>query len=271
MAIGTTTVVNANSFIPEIWSTNISDATQAATVLAPLMDRRFEDEMESGAIIHIADLSNPGVRFKAADTPATYSNITESDQDVTINRHAYCAFLTENIVKIQSRTDLRDRYTSKTGYSLMAMVEGDITSGLQSLPDNFSQFTGTLGTDPSEDDLINAVTFLDNGDVPEDDRFIWCSPGFYAGLLKLDVFRRQEYVGQARAEKAIIKAQVGELFNAPVYKSSLANANPAAANQAYSWFCHKEGVALIMQQKPTVHSQFDLMYVGVGTLVDVLN
>ena len=111
---------------------------------------------------------------------------------------------------------------------------------------------------------------LDDGDVPEDGRYFAVSPAMHAGLLKLDVFRRQEYVGQSSAEAAIKRAQVGMIANAPVYKSSLFNANPSTAAQSYSVFGHKEGVALIQQRKPTVHSQYDLLNLGVATIVDTL-
>ncbi len=270
MAINTYTVTNANVFMPEVFSTNISDASEAATVLSGLVDRRYEDEMDSGAIIHISDFSNPAVRIKSADTAATYSNVTETDQDITVNRHAYCASLYEDIVKIQARPDLRAKWESKTGYSLTAFMEGDATSGMVSIGDNFSQGTGTLGNDPGEDDIWDAVLLLDDGDVPEDGRYFAVSPAMYTGLLKLDVFRRQEYVGQDRAVKAITKARMGEVAGAPVYKTSLLNANPSAASQSYSWFGHREGVTLIVQRKPTVHSQYDLLNLGVGTVVDCL-
>ena len=264
------TVTTANVFIPEIFSTDISDASQASCVWSDLVDRRYESQMTHGAIIHIADFSNPAVRIKSADTLATYSNVTETDQDVTVNRHAYCAGLDEDIVKIQAHVDLREKWTSKTGYSLTAFMEGDATSGMVSITDNFSQGTGTLGNDPGEDDIWRAVQYLDDGDVPEDGRYFVVSPAMHAGLLKLDVFRRQEYVGQDRAVKAITKAQVGMIANAPVYKSSLLNANPSTSGQSYSVFGHREGVALIVQRKPTVHTQYDLLNLGMGTVVDTL-
>jgi hypothetical protein len=271
LAINTITVTTANVFIPEVWAADISDATQATCVLPELVDRSFDDEVANfGQIIHISDLSNPAVRVKAADTAATYSNVTETDQDITINRHIYCAFLQEDMVKIQARVDLQEKYASKTGYSLMAFIEGDITSGLCGLPDNFSQTVGTLGNDPTDDDLIRATQYLDDGDVPRTDRFIYASPAYYHGLRKLDRFTRQEYVGQDAAEKAVKQAMVGKLENAPVYMSSLANGNPAAASQSYSWFCHKQGVTLIMQRTPTVHQQFDLLNIGTGTVVDAI-
>lgn len=93
MAISTTGITPANAFIPEIWASEVSDATQANIVLAGLVDRQFEDDMAFGRIVHIKDWSNPAIRIKSEDSTATWANITETDQDITISRQAYAAFL----------------------------------------------------------------------------------------------------------------------------------------------------------------------------------
>ena len=46
-----------------------------------------------GRVAVINNLSNPAVRIKSEDTSATYSNVAETQQTITISRHAYCAFL----------------------------------------------------------------------------------------------------------------------------------------------------------------------------------
>lgn len=270
MAVNTTGITPAANFIPEIWSTDVSDAVQANTVLMDLVDRKYESEMRHGDVIHIQDSSNPAVRIKAEDTSATWANITETQQNITINRQAYVAFLVEDIAEVQASIDLRSMYTKKAGYSLTAFIEGDVTSGLASLPDDFSQLVGTLGSDPSDDDLIRAVQYLDDADAPADGRFLYGSPAFHAALLKMDKFTRQEYVGQSDAEKAVKRAKVGMVYNAPVYISTLANNNPAAANQSYAWFCHKNGVALIVQRKPETHTDYIILETAWGVLVDVI-
>lgn len=270
MAVNTQGITPANVFLPEIWVAGVSDAVQANVVLSELVDRSFEDSLRFGRIAHIKDASNPAVRMKSEDVSATWSNITETDQDITINRQAYCAMLFEDIAEVQSDVDLQEMYTGKMGYSITAFIEGDATSGLASLPNSFSQLVGILGNDPGDDDIIEAVEFLDNADVPEDGRFFYVAPPTHSALLKLDKFTRQEYVGQGNAEKAVLRAKVGMVYNAPVYKSSLANNNPSAANQSYSWFCHKRGVALIVQRKPTVHSQYIILETGWGVLTDVI-
>ena len=205
--------------------------------------------MKSGDIVHIQDWSNPAVRVKSEGTNSTYVNIAETQQNITINREAYVRFVVEDIAELQSKYAVRSRYTEKSTYSLMAHIEGDATSGLASLPDDFSQLQGTLGADPTTDHLIRAVQYLDDGDVPEDGRFFYMSPPTHAGLLKQDVFVSGDYGSSGAVSRGRVTKPV---YGATTHVSSLANNNPSAAGQSYSWFCHKKGVALMIQQAPKV-------------------
>ena len=268
MAINTTGISPAANFIPEVWSAEISDATQAHVGLADLVDRSFESQMKAGDIIHIQDWSNPAVRVKSEDTAATIRNITETQQNITINRQAYVRFLIEDIAELQSKYAVRDGYTKKSTYSLMAYVEGDVTSGLASLPANFSQLVGTLGSDPSTDHMIRAVQYLDDGDVPESDRFFYMSPPTHASLLKQDVFVSGDYGAMGAVNSGRVTKPV---YGATTHVSSLANNAPAAASQSYSWFCHKKGVALIMQQTPMVNPPWwNTDYFGWDVVISII-
>ena len=250
MATNTTGVTAAANFIPEIWANEISDATQAHVGLADLVDRSFEADMKNGDIVHIQDWSNPAVRVKTEGTNSTYTNIAETQQNVTINREAYVRFVVEDIAELQAKYAVRSRYTEKSTYSLMAYIEGDVTSGLASLPNSFSQLVGTLGADPTTDNLIRAVQYLDDGDVPETDRFFYMSPPIHAALLKQDVFVNGDYGADSNT---ISRGRVTKpVYGATSHVSSLANNNPTAAGQSYGWFAHKKGVALIIQQSPKV-------------------
>jgi hypothetical protein len=227
--------------------------------------------MRMGDIINIPNAHNPAVRIKAADTSGTYANITENVQQIQITLQAYVGFLVEDIAEIQSKYDARAKYTDKGAYSLMAYVEGDVTSGLASLPDNFSQTVGTLGVDPTTDNVIRAKQYLDDGDVPETDRFFYMSPATHAALLKQDAFSSQLYVGQDNANRAQLRGEIpGSVYGARVVVSSLANNNPAAAGQSYSWFCQKRGVALIQQRTAAIHTQYEVLEIGWGVVIDTI-
>ena len=248
----------------------VSDAAKANTILATLVDRQYEDNMRMGRVAVINNRSNPAVRIKAEDTSATYSNVTETQQTITISRQAYCAFLVEDIAEVQSHVDLRSGYTDDTGYSLMAFIEGDATSGLMSLPASFSQLRGTLGSDPTIDTLIDAKSDLDRADAPQDNRFTYVSPGFHNALLKQAMLASSDFRGSAAVESNRNGQIMGPVYGAKMAVSTLAANSPGVAGQAYGWFCHKRGVALIIQRDIRVHEQYILLETGTGILADVI-
>lgn len=265
--INTTGVTTVANFIPEVWSRELSDATQAWIGLSDLVDRSFEADLSVGDIVHIADASNPAVSVKTEDTTGAYANIVETKQDITVNRQAYTAFIVEDMAELQSQYAVRSQYTTKSVYSLMAHSEGDINSGLQSLPDNFSQLVGSLGTDPTTDNLIASVKFLDDADVPESGRFFYMSPGTHAALLKQDVFISGDYGPSGGVSSGRITKPV---YGATTHVSSLASNNPSTSGQSYSWFCHRKGVAMIIQQTPDVHTQYEVLEFGWGVGVNII-
>lgn len=267
MATTSTGVSPGANFIPEVWAPELSDASQAWTGLASLVDRSYEDTMKVGDILRIDDVSNPAVSVKSESTLGAYANITETQQTMTINRQAYTGFLIEDILELQSKYAVRSTYTTKSNYSLMAHVEGDATSGLASLPDNFSQLVGTLGSDPTNDNLIRAKQYLDDGDVPDSDRFFYMAPGTHASLLKQDVFTSGDYGPTGAIASGDVPKAV---YGAKTAVSSLASNNPSTSGQSYSWFCHKKGVALVMQRTPTPHLQWENLEIGWGVIVDVI-
>jgi hypothetical protein len=268
MAINTIGITPAGTFLPTVWSTDVSDATQANTGLATLVDRRFEDNLKFGRIITIPDRSNPAVRVKTEDTTGTYSNRTETNQTITISRQAYVAFLVEDITEVQSKYDLRKEYTDAAAYSLMAWIEGDGTSGLASLPSGFTNAVGTLGVDPGDDDFIAAKNYLDQADVPMSDRYWYYSPGMVNAMFKIDKFVRSgDYPDVANISTGMI---VGKLYGAKVMQSTLAANNPGVAGQAYGWHSHKRGVALVIQRKPTTNTQHIPLEIGEAVVIDTV-
>ena len=267
MGINTVTVSTVANWIPTKWAKELEDAGEGWIGLSDLVDRRFEDDLAVGDVVNIPDRANPAVRFKTADTPGTYSNVTETQDTLTVNLQGYVGFLVEDIAEIQSQYAVRAEYTQAATYSLMSVVEGDLTSGLASQPSDFSQLVGALGSDPTTDNIIRAVQYLDDGDVPETDRFFYMSPATHASLLKQDVFVSGDYGPTGAVATGRITKPV---YGATTHVSSLASNNPSTSGQSYSWFCHKKGNVLAIQRGVTPHTQWENLEIGWGVVCDII-
>lgn len=252
---GNLTVTQAAEHIPEIWSTKTRDATEAATIIAGLVDQGTTSELKGGPgdTQHISYISNPTANTKSAGTDVSFeqpgSGAAESKQTFTISTHQYVAFAEENITSVQSQTDMLGKYSGKSGYALAAAAD----TNLATLPQSFSQSVGNLGVDPTENNWMRAAQYLDDGLAPMDGRFVIVRPATFYSLQKTGRFTNADYAGAANAVRATERNQIGMVFNARVYQSTLVRA--PSAGQAENWFCHPLGVYYCSQQMKT-NAQF---------------
>lgn len=248
---GTLTVTQAACHIPELWSPDTRDAVEANVVAADKVDQDTVSALKGGPgdTLNIPYISNPTASTQSANTNVTLEVIgpsgAEASQSFTVGTRQYVAFAVEDIVRVQSQTNQRQKYTGKAGYALGAGVD----TNLHTLPQNFSQSVGTLGVEPGFDNWLRGSQYLDDANAPEEDRFIIVRPATYYAMRKLDQFINADYtatLGQMNAGRS----QVGTIFgNVPVYKTTLVRA--PASGQAENWFCHKKGVYYCSQDLKT--------------------
>lgn len=198
---------------------------------------------------NIPYISNPTANTKTANTNITLEVIgpssAEASQTFTVSTHQHVAFAVENITDVQSKTNLRAKYTEKAGYALAAAAD----TNLHTLPQSFSKTVGTLGLEPSFDNWLTASQNLDDANAPEEGRFIISRPATYYSMRKLDQFVNADYTATL-GKMGTGRNQVGTIFgNVPVYKTTLVRA--AAGGQADNWFCHREGVYYVSQELKT--------------------
>lgn len=247
------TVTQAACHIPELWGPDTRDAVEATVVAAGLVesDAFGLSELKGGPgdTMNIPYISNPTANTKSADTNITLEVIgpssAEASQSFTISTHQHVAFAVENITDVQSKTNLRSKYTTKAGYALAAATD----TNLHTLAQSFSNTVGTLGLEPSFDDWLEASQNLDDANAPEENRFIIVRPATYYAMRKLDQFVNADYTA-ALGKMMTGRSKVGVIFgNVPVHKTTLVRA--ASGGQADNWYCHKQGVYYVSQDLRT--------------------
>ena len=258
MATGTTEFVDnttADVFIPELWSAESIVARQSRTVFMRLVNRVFEQNLKFGDTIHAPSIGNLAARTKSANTAITYETVTETNVDITITTDQYAAMAVESITKVQANRDLMAAYASKMGYALDLAVD-DVLAGLI---DDVTNTVGTLAAELTYDELLRARQYLDDADVPEDDRWICVSPAQESGMMKLDHFINRDYTeGNGVTKGGGDKGYIGAWLSMPVYKSTNVEGTNAVGHD--NGMVHREAFALVMQMKPRAESMRDIDY-----------
>lgn len=247
------TVTTGAVHIPEIWSADTIDAVEANIVLAGLINRRWESEMKMGDIFRVGYISNLTASTKSASTDVSLQTVTESEETVSVNTHQYFAFGIEDILRVQSKRDLRAPYTRKGGYALASGVD----TNLAALAASFDNTVGVLGVESTYDNLVRGDQYLNDANASVEGRFLYISPATKGGLLKLDEYKNSDYVGSADAGDAVRRARVGgDILGAELHMSTIVHA--PSGGQSNNWMGQREGAALIMQATKT-RSDFILL------------
>jgi len=127
---GSTSIVNstnAATFIPELWSDEIVAAYKKNLVLANLVNK-MSMVGKKGDTLHIPKPTRGSATAKAANTAVTIQADTESEVQISIDKHFEYSRFIEDIVNVQALDSMRRFYTDDAGYALAVQLDNDLFS-----------------------------------------------------------------------------------------------------------------------------------------------
>ena len=300
-AAGNTALTEAATFVPEIWSDEIIAAYQKNLKMAPLV-KRIAMTGKKGDVIHIPKPTRGDANAKAADTAVTIIANTESELQVTINRHFEYSRLIEDIVEVQALSSLRQFYTEDAGYALAVQVDTDLHSAGTGFGDGGAivysgsvaptdyQHTGCFFNDNgtttqyTDDTLVAGDDFtdaffrdmiqkLDDNNVPMENRNLIIPPATRNAIMGIDRYVSSDFVSGQSVNSGLI----GNLYGVDVYVSAnCATIEAAADNTASSvdtraaLLFHNEAVVMAEQMAVRSQTQYKQEYLSTLYTADTL-
>jgi hypothetical protein len=280
MAVGNITVTTAANFIPEIWSKDAKIATEANLVFAKRVNRQFEADMAIGDTLHIPNLSNLSVRAKSAETDVTFETLTEGKTDVLIDKYYYAAVKIEDIVEVQENQDLRARYTDKIGYALAKQIDTDLGARYADI----SQTVGSQGTAVSLTNVLRAIQYLDDADVPGGDRSWVIRPVTMASLFDVNEFTLASDLGDlglrspfvtgtlAKGTEATntVKGYLGQILGVEVFVSTNVASSGTSPITYHNLLFHRDAFILVSQRDIRVQSDYNIRSLATEVVGDTI-
>jgi len=289
------TTTTAEKFIPDIWSDEIVAAYKKNLVLANLV-MKMNFKGKKGDTVHIPAPTRGSASAKAAETAVTLIAATESEVQVSINKHYEYSRLIEDIVEAQALNSMRQFYTSDAGYALARQVDTDLvqlgrlanggSTGAQYGSayiggDGTTAFDYTANTNTGNASALTdaairrTIQRLDDNDTPMDGRFFLIPPSSRNTLMGLARYTEQAFVGNGNA---IQNGEIGNLYGIPVFTSS--NADSASATAAFptsgsaiARVClmgHKDSMVLVEQVGVRSQVQYKQEYLATLFTSDTL-
>jgi len=285
------TTTTAEKFIPEIWSDEIVAAYKKNLVVAnAVMKMNFKGK--KGDVVHIPAPTRGSASLKAAETAVTLIAATETEVQVSINKHYEYSRLIEDIVEAQALNSLRNFYTADAGYALAKQVDTDLiqlgrafngatvgTNDYATSNTTTKAFIGGDGTTAYNSTTSNAsaltdaairrtIQRLDDNDTPMDGRFFIIPPSSRNTLMGLARYTEQAFVGNG---DAIRNGEIGQLYGIPVFTTS--NADTGAGNSTTDRIClmgHRDAMVLVEQIAVRSQVQYKQEYLATLFTSDTL-
>ena len=285
------TPTTAATFIPEIWSDEIVAAYKKNLVLANLV-MKMNFRGKKGDTVHIPAPTRGSASAKVSTDAVTLIAATESEVQVSINKHYEYSRLIEDIVEAQALNSLRQFYTADAGYALARQVDTDLVrlgrafNGATVGTDDYATsntttkaFIGSDGTTAYNSTSTNAAALtdaairrtiqrLDDNDTPMDGRFFIIPPSSRNTLMGLARYTEQAFVGDGNA---IRNGEIGNLYGIPVFVTS--NADFGAGSSGADRIClmgHRDSMVLVEQMAVRSQTQYKQEYLGTLFTADTL-
>ena len=262
MATGATEFIDsttADIFIPEHWGGPLIVARQAALIMANGVDLRYKAALRMGDILNVGAISNltAQTKTKASNAANVYEAVTESNTQITVATWGYNGIAVESIVDLQAYLDLAAEYAPKQGYALGLQVDDTLAGH----PDDFTNTVGSLAATLSYSNWLRADQYLNDADVPDEDRWIGVAPAEVAGLLQMKEYVHSDYAvlhGAGSATTSKERAYITSFLQYPVYRSTNVEGTNAAGHD--NFMMQRQAIALILQMEPTVWTSRDIDY-----------
>jgi len=282
---------SAATFIPEIWSDEVIAAYQKNLVLANLV-KKISMTGKKGDTLHIPKPVRGDAHAKAENTAVTVQNATESEVQVTIDKHFEYSRLIEDITETQALASLRQFYTGDAGYALAKQVDSSLFELGKSFGDNGGDYVGTGSwyidastglTAYAADTVASADVFTDAGfrdliqkmddaDVPMDNRCLVVPPSVRNEIMGLTRYSSSDFVDG----RVVNNGQIGNIYGIDIFVSSncpiveTAADNSAGGDVKQAMLFHKDAMVLAEQMGVRSQTQYKQDFLATLYTADTL-
>lgn len=253
---------------PAITSKDVIEFREANLGFSGTVSTRYTDEAKVGTTVRWSEITLPNsgaARAKSegnSGNDITYDAQTENAVTLTINQHYYSAFELEEFEKSLAIVDQMKWYTKAAAY----VVDLAVDDALAALVDNFSQVTGTLAVDLTDDDVRRSVQYLDDANAPGDGRFFAMSPATKNSMLGIDRYASSDFNRGGGAN--IVRGTFGEIYGLTTWASTNVEGTNAAGHD--NGIYQRDALALGMRMQPRTRRFDDIANLSEQVAISVI-
>lgn len=192
-------MVTAN-FIPEIWSKKLLKIFDKTVVMANLVNKDFEGEINNaGDVVHVRTFGDVTVNNYTRDMTISFQNLTDPMVDLLIDQQKYFAFKVDDLDKAQANVNILEGYAGRAAIAIRDVVDSRLIGHYTDVDAG-----NVIGTDVAPITLTSANIYgyitqlaekLDECNIQQESRHLVITPKFKTMLLQSDEFTRATSLG----------------------------------------------------------------------------
>lgn len=240
---GSTTTTHSD-YRPIIWAADTLDYLKKSLVVADIVERYDDEVREYGQSIKILPFSTSGAaRTLTQGTDITFDSATETAINLNIDKWKYKAHQIFNMLDVQSKYSLRQKYTKDAAYVLKDSIDIDcitaIAAAVTAGGATFSIASGSVGIIDAK--IRQARQILGEQNVIDwENVTLLVNPDGFNDILAETRYSSSDFVMDNNG-KPVVSGKVVNLYGFNVRVTT-----NVPAGKAYLF--HKEAVALALQQ-----------------------
>jgi N4-gp56 family major capsid protein len=264
-------VTDADAFVPEVWSMEILAAYKRRLVMANLVSK-LNHVGKKGDNINIPRPARGDANEKTQQVVVTPIAFSDTNKQVSIDQHWEYSRLLEDKTELQALASLRRFLTNDAGYALATRTDTELHNLAATWGNGTAYSSAVIGSDGTtgwsqagsgngaaltDAAIRNVIQTLDDGNTPDEDRYLVIPPVAANTLMGISRFTEQAFIGDG---SAIRTGRLGDIYGVEVYKSTNCATTEANDSTAYrvALMFQREALVLVEQLRVRTQTQYKL-------------
>jgi hypothetical protein len=233
------TATNLANYIGTVLTKEVQLFAESNLVCGGVVDRSYEPDARGGSnVLQVPKLSEISTNLVNTAADMTLYDTLQNKATINLNISYDIGVAVDDINQIQTNPKYFEKIRNACAYGLAKRIDTSVAALFNAL--DYS--VGTEGSAITEDVILQAYEYLNAADAPVQDRAWIFDPESITDLMKLDMFCKMDYVGDAVWKTGFTGRQI---LGSPVYIST----NLEAINTNYhgAAYIQKEAIALVVQ------------------------
>tara|TARA_Y100000401_G_scaffold41068_1_gene31219 strand:- start:647 stop:1534 length:888 start_codon:yes stop_codon:yes gene_type:complete len=258
--------VDADVFVPELWSAGVQNYIKKKFVLANLTNDVSFMVQNGGDTINIPRVTENTATtttissFTEGTAAIGYESPNDTSGTLTVDQMAYYARIYPDIVEIQANPDLLALHTEAMGFAIGKAIDSHISSLLTTYSSDFTEHSMAADNALTATELKLLIKSLYAAGIdPADGYVLAVGAELLHDLLGIDQFVNADYV---KDQYVFQNGLLGSIMGMPVYATNSIAASDGTANHVVGCVFKPSNIFLAYSQKPKMVSQYSVDFLG---------